>query len=77
MTRLEVEVGDVVLRGLPATYGDSFGPSLERRLGDLARGDAGDETERLGPEAALIDRVARQLWDEVRQSTGDIWGESR
>jgi hypothetical protein len=76
MTRLEVEVGEVVLRGLPASYGAGFGPLVEQRLGDLARGADG-AVEDLGPEDALANQVARQIWNEVRRSTHDVWGDRR
>jgi hypothetical protein len=76
MTRLEVEVGEVVLRGVPAAYGVGFGPLVEQRLADLARGAEGDVAA-AGPQAALVNQVAGQVWDEVRASTQDVWGDQR
>ena len=75
MTRLELEVGDLVLRGLPASYGEGFGPLVEQRIGELARGAEAEPGE--GPEAILADRVARQVWDQVRPAVADVWGERR
>ena len=74
MTRLELEVGDLVLRGLPASYGEGFGPLIEERLGALARG-VEISPGGLGPQAALADRVARQVWEEVRPQVADVWGD--
>jgi hypothetical protein len=76
MTRLELDIGDVVLRGLPASYGATFGGLLEERLGALARGDAQEPGRQdLGDEQALVDQVAHQVWAEVRRSAGGAWSE--
>jgi hypothetical protein len=76
MTRLELDIGDVVLRGLPPTYGATFGPLVEERIAALARGETKDPTlQDLDGEQALADQVARRVWDEVRRSTDGAWGE--
>jgi hypothetical protein len=75
MTDLHVDIGDVVLRGTPASYGVSFGTLVEARIGILARG--GDLLPGPGAdaEASLADLVARQVWDEVRRATDGLRGE--
>jgi hypothetical protein len=75
MTDLHVDIGDVVLRGTPASYGASFGSLVEARIGTLARGGelAPDHYE--DAEASLANLVARQVWDEVRRATDGLRGE--
>jgi hypothetical protein len=76
VTRLELDIGDVVLRGLPSSYGVTFGGLLEERLGALARGEAPDPVRQdLDGEHALADEVAHRVWAEVRRSAGGAWGE--
>ena len=76
MTRVELEIGDVVLRGLPRSYGATFGALVEERIGAVARGETPDPgREDLDAEQALADQVAQQVWDEVRRSTEGAWGE--
>lgn len=78
MTRLEVEIGAVVVRGLPETYGTSLGALVEERLGALARGEQpGMRHGEIDGEEPLADLVAQQVWDEVRPSTSGLWGERR
>ena len=76
MTRVELDIGDVVLRGVPPTYGATFGALVEERLGAVARGEM-PAPGRQDPdeEQALADQVAHQVWDEVRRSTEGAWGE--
>jgi hypothetical protein len=75
VTRLELDIGDVVLRGVPPTYGASFGALVEARLGALARGETPEPDRRdLDDEQTLADQVAHQVWDEVRRSTEGVWG---
>jgi hypothetical protein len=76
MTDFEVEIADVVLRGVPATYRLTFGALVEDRIGVLARGGElpghpGDGAD----EQALAELVARQVWGEVRRATGGLRGE--
>jgi hypothetical protein len=75
MTDLHVDIGDVVLRGTPASYAASFGTLVEARIGVLARG--GDLSPGPGGDAetSLADLVARQVWDEVRRATDGLRGE--
>jgi hypothetical protein len=69
VTRLEVQIGDVVLRGFPASYAVGFGGLVERRIRALAAGEEpADATRDATEESALADRVAERVWDEVRQS---------
>jgi hypothetical protein len=76
VTRLELDIGDVVLRGLPPTYGATFGALVEERIGALARGETPDPDRRdLDGEQSLADHVAHRVWDEVRRSTEGVWGE--
>jgi hypothetical protein len=80
VTRLEVEIGDVVLRGVPPEYGaghgSGFGALVEDRIGALARGESRDTgiADREG-EQALADLVAEQVWDRVRRSIAGLRGE--
>lgn len=76
MTRVEIEVGEIVLRGLPAEcagYADGLGPLVEQRLAALAQGHAAPERIVGAPEvrdrAALADLVARQVWSAARPHT--------
>ena len=75
MTDLHVDIGDVVLRGTPASYGVSFGTLVEARIGILARGGELSPGAAEDAEASLADLVARQLWDEVRRATDGLRGE--
>jgi hypothetical protein len=76
VTRLELDIGDVVLRGLPPAYGASFGALVEERIGALARGETPDPGRRdIDDEQSLADQVAHHVWDEVRHSTEGVWGE--
>lgn len=78
MTRLELDIGDVVLRGLPPTYAATFGPLVEERIAALARGETTDPGRQdLDGEQSLADQVAHRVWDEVRRSTEGVWGERR
>jgi hypothetical protein len=75
VTRLEMEIGDVVLRGVPAAYGASFGTLVEERINTLARGESLEPgAEDPDDERSLADLVAHQVWDEVRRSTEGVWG---
>lgn len=76
MTRLEIEVGEIVLRDLPAEYAgyaDGLGPLVEQRLAALAQGHAVPDRVVGAPEvsdrAALADLVARQVWSAARPHT--------
>lgn len=72
MTDLHVDIGDVVLRGAPTSYGASFGALLEARLGLLARGGDLPPSQEQDAEACLADEVARQVWDQVRRATDGL-----
>ncbi len=75
MTDLHVDIGDVVLRGTPASYGASFGTLVEARIGILARGGELSPSPGADAEASLADLVARQVWDEVRRATDGLRSE--
>jgi hypothetical protein len=76
VTYLELDIGNVVLRGLPSTYGATFGALVEQRIGAIAHGETTDpDRQDLDGEQGLADQVARQVWDEVRRSTEGAWGE--
>ena len=75
MTDLHVDIGDVVLRGTPPSYGASFGTLVEARIGILARGGELSHSPREDAEASLADLVARRVWDEVRRATDGLRGE--
>jgi len=75
MTDLHVDIGDVVLRGTPASYGASFGTLVEARIGILARGGELSPGPREDAEALLADLVARQVWAEVRRATDGLRGD--
>ena len=74
MTRLEIEVDELVLRGLPAAYAgyaDGLAPLVEQRLGRswpgaAARGPARRTRRPVTDQAALADLVARQVWQAAR-----------
>lgn len=73
VTRLEIEIGDLVLRGFPPTSGESLGAVVEERIGALARGE--EPAQALTGDLRVADAVARQVWAQVRRETGDVWGE--
>ncbi len=75
MTDLHVDIGDVVLRGAPASYGASFGSLVEARIGILARGGELSLSTDEDAEASLADLVARKVWDEARRATDGLRGE--
>lgn len=75
MTDLHVDIGDVVLRGAPASYGAGFGALVETRIELLARGRELSPAPEEDAEASLADLVARQVWDEVRRATDGLRGE--
>lgn len=75
MTDLQVDIGDVVLRGAPASYAAGFGPRVEARIGILAGGGELAPSPEEDTEASLADLVARQVWDEVRRATDGLRGE--
>jgi hypothetical protein len=75
MTDLHVDIGDLVLRGTPASYGAGFGSLVEARIGILARGGELSPNPDEDAEYSLADLVARQVWDEVRRATGGLRGE--
>ena len=74
MTRIEVHIDRLVLRGVPAEFAEGLGPLIEQRLSELAtadrRGDAAPlqpepRTRRERPAAdreTLATRVARDVW---------------
>lgn len=75
MTDLHVDIGDVVLRGTPESYGVSFGPLVKARIGILARGGELSPSPETDAEVSLADLVACQVWDEVRRATDGLRGE--
>jgi hypothetical protein len=72
MTRVEIHIDELVLRGLPQEYVDALPPLVERRLTELAqRREPVVPRVARGPVAdvgALADLVARQVWAEARTS---------
>jgi hypothetical protein len=76
MTELHVDIGDLALRGTPASYAASFGGLVEARLAVLARGGELSPSPGEDAEQALAEVVARQVWDEVRRATAGLRGEA-
>ena len=69
MTRLDIEIVDLVLRDLPPTWGLDLGALVEQRIGSLARGEVTPQADaEVADEAQFADLVARQVWGEVRRS---------
>lgn len=63
MTRFEIDVDEIVVRGLPATQvPDDLGRLVETRLAQLARGEEPQGT------TALAELVADGVWAEVRRA---------
>jgi len=76
MTDLEVEIADVVLRGVPTTYRHTFGALVEERIGLLARGaELPPHPADGADEQSLADLVAQQVWADVRRAAGGLRGE--
>lgn len=72
MTRLEIDIDELVLRGLPAEYVHALPPLVQQRLSELAQRRepvvprfTGEPVADVG---ALADLVARQVWAEARSS---------
>ena len=64
MTRFEIEVAEIVVRGLVRPEdSEGLAPLVERRLAQLARGEEPDSS------TPLADLVADGIWAEVRRST--------
>jgi hypothetical protein len=64
MTTLRLEIRDLVLSGLPPSYGEGFGALVQERLTVLAHG--GILVEGDGEHGLLADRVAREVWSQVQ-----------
>lgn len=77
MTRIEIEVERLVLRGVPAGLAEGIGPLVAERLSELATADRrGDEPPRWADPArgaraatdreSLAAQVARETWASTR-----------
>jgi hypothetical protein len=67
MTRFEIDVEEIVVRGLPAAQvPDDLGRLVEARLAQLARGEEPQGTT--AGSAALAELVADGVWAEVRRA---------
>ena len=78
MTRIEVHIDRLVLRGVPAELAEGLGPLVEQRLAELATADRrGDDppvrparrtvNERpAGDPETLAARVARDVWASAK-----------
>jgi hypothetical protein len=71
MTRFELEVEEILVRGLPASQVSAdLGPLVEERLTWLAQGER-PRGQREGREA-LAELVADGIWAEVRRATAGL-----
>lgn len=78
MTRLEIEIGEIVLRGVPAEYADDLGPLVEERLSLLAGGPVEAHpdglltrgTPHVADRQALADLVAHEVWAQTEIQRG-------
>jgi hypothetical protein len=67
MTRFEIDVEEIVVRGLPAAQvPDDLGPLVEERLLQLARGEEPQGTA--AGVTGLAALVADGVWAEVRRA---------
>jgi len=72
MTRIEVEIGELVLRGVPHSDAAAVSALVAARIEALAGGGRSDGAG--GEHQALVDQVAHAVWGEVRDSVGQARG---
>ena len=76
MSRIEVDIGELVLRGVPQADAAAVSALVAARIEALAGGGPSDGT--VGDEHhALADQVAHVVWGEVRESVGQARGGAR
>ena len=78
MTRIEVHIDRLVLRGVPAELAEGLGPLVEQRLAELATADRRGEDAPLQPaprtrnerpahdRETLAARIARDVWASAK-----------
>lgn len=77
MTRIDIDIERLVLRGVPAELADGLGPLVEARLGELATADRRGEEP---PAWAAAPRRARAVADReglAAQVARDTWASAR
>lgn len=73
MSRIEVEIGELVLRGVPHSDAAAVSALVAARIEALA----GGSDEPAGEEHPLADQVAHAVWSEVRDSVAQARGGAR
>ena len=85
MTRIEVHIDRLVLRGVPAELTEGLAPLVELRLAELATADRRGQPppgttparrrEAAVDTAGLAARIARDIWSAARPRTdGEVSG---
>ena len=78
MTRIDLRIERLVLRGVPAELAEGLGPLVEQRLGELATADRRGEVA--PPWASALQRRERPATDReglAAQIARDTWASSR
>jgi|GEM_PF-2937931 len=82
MTRIEIDIERVVLRGVPPELAEGIGPLIAQRLSELATADRrGDDPPRWAAaqrrtrpatdREGLAAQVARDTWASAREQIGE------
>lgn len=77
MTRIDIDIERLVLRGVPAEFAEGIGPLVAERLSQLATADRRGEDP---PRWAAAPRRARPATDRealAAQVAGDTWAAAR
>jgi hypothetical protein len=78
MTRIDVSIECLVLRGVPAEMADGLGPLVEQRLGELATADRrGEPAPQWASKALRHERPVTDREGLAAQVARDTWASSR